>query len=120
MRPLDRDHLFVYAPGFVDPALGQARWFCPYSAQVVGFLGYYPEVRATLELVAIDFARPRARLVELVGERYQAAPILVLAAGSAPVVEGVHVVAAGPHHVIERTLEILRYLAVTRGVPLPH
>lgn len=120
MRPLERDHLFVYAPGFVDPALGGQRWFCPYSAQVVGFLSYYPEVRATLELVPIDFVKPRVPLVALVGERYQAAPILVLAPGSPDAPEDVHVTAVGPHRVVERTLEILRYLAATRGVPLPH
>jgi len=116
-----RDTLFVYRPGFVDPALGDARWFCPYSAQVVGFLTYYPEVRATLDLVELDFPRPRGPLVALLGEDHQAAPMLVL--GDAAPASGppdVHVGAANGRRFVARTIEILRWLAATRGVPAPH
>lgn len=115
---MSRDVLFVLRPGFTDRG---ARWFCPYSAQVMGFLSYYPEVRASLELCELDFARPREPIVELVGEEHQAAPLLVLAEGSEPAqVPEVAIRRANGRHFVEKTIEILRYLAATRGVPAPH
>lgn len=116
-----RDRLFVYRPGFVDPALGDARWFCPYSAQVMGFLGYYPALAASLELIELDFPRPRAPLVALLGPDHQAAPMLVLGdAAPRADVAGVVVGEANGHRFVSKTLEILRWLAATRGVPEPH
>lgn len=111
-----RDRLFVLRPGFVD---GGTTWFCPYAAQVIGFLTYYPAVRDTLELVELDYAKPRQPLVDLLGEAHQAPPMLVL--GGAPVaVPGVEIGEARGHRFVARTIEILRYLAATRGIPAPH
>lgn len=111
-----RDQLFVYRPGFVD---GGQPYFCPYSAQVIGFLSYYPQVRDTLELVELEFARPRRPLSDLLGEATQSAPMLVLAGAPAPVA-GVTVREVNGRRYVETTLEILRYLAATRGLPAPH
>lgn len=111
-----RDRLFVLRPKFVDQG---AEYYCPYSAQVIGFLTYYPEVRSTLELVELDFPRPREPLAGLLGESHQAAPMLVLGDG-ARVVDGVTIAEANGHRYVEKTLEILRYLAATRGTPKPH
>ena len=111
-----RDTLYVLRPGFEDRG---AIWFCPYSAQVMGFLGYYPAVRATIDLVELDFARPRRPLSDQLGEDHQAAPMLVLA-GEPVAVERVTVAQAHGRHYVEKTIEILRYLAATRGLPAPH
>lgn len=111
-----KDKLFVYRPGFDDKG---ARWFCPYSAQVMGFLGYYPQVRDTLDVVELEFARPRKPLVELLGEDHQSAPMLVLD-GEAVRVPDVKLGQANNHQFVEKTIEILRYLAATRGLPAPH
>lgn len=111
-----RDTLFVLKPGFDDRG---TRYFCPYSAQVIGFLTYYPEVRATLDVVELDFARPREPLASLLGDAHQAAPMLVLGGAPAQVPE-VTIAEANGHAYVEKTIQILRYLAATRGVPLPH
>ena len=111
------DRLFVYKPGFIDHDIP---YFCPYSAQVIGFLTYYPEVRATVEIVELDFAKPRAALVAALDEAHQAAPMLVLADGSEQSAEGVRIGRVGDVRFVEKTIEILRYLAATRGVPGPH
>ncbi len=111
-----QDRLFILRKDFDD---GGTRYFCPYSAQVVGYLTYYPEVRSTLEVVELDFAKPRRPVVDLVGESHQSAPILVLG-GPPASVDGVTVGTANGHHFVERTIEILRYLAATRGTPPPH
>ena len=112
-----KDKLFVFHPGFTDKG---TTYFCPYSAQVMGFLGYYPQLRDTLEVIELtSFAKPRQPLVELLGEKHQAAPMLVL--GGAPVqVPDVTVSEANGHRFVEKTIEILRYLAATRSVPGPH
>jgi hypothetical protein len=111
-----KDKLFVLVAGFSDKG---TTWFCPYSAQVIGFLTYYPQVRATVELVELDFARPRQPLAGLLGDDHQAAPMLVLA-GDPVRVPDVNISESNSHKFVESTIEILRYLAATRGVPAPH
>lgn len=114
----ERDVLFVLRPGFSDRGI---RWFCPYSAQVMGFLAYYPDVRASVDLREIDFPKPRRPIVELLGDEELAAPLLVLAEGAEPAaVDDVAIRRAGGRAFVEKTMEILRYLAATRGVPAPH
>ena len=111
-----KDKLFVLRAGFDDKGV---TYFCPYSAQVIGFLTYFPQVKGSLELVELEFARPRKPLVDLVGEDHQAAPILVFA--NEPVaVPNVKIGEANSHKFVEKTIEILRYLAATRSVPAPH
>lgn len=111
-----KDKLFVYRPGFTDKGV---TYFCPYSAQVMGFLGYYPQIKDTVELVELDFARPRQPLVDLLGEDHQSAPMLVLA-GEPVRVPDVKIGETNSHKFVEKTIEILRYLAATRSVPAPH
>lgn len=112
-----RDTLLLLRPGFADQG---KTWFCPYAAQVRGMLDFYPEVEETLEIVEIDFPRPRQAVVELLGEAHQATPVLVLHPDSPTDVEGVTIGEANGHRFVEKTIEILRYLAATRGLPLPH
>lgn len=101
---MQRDRLFVFQQSFVDPERpGMEPWFCPYSAQVIGFLSYYPEVRATLDVHELDFAKPRHALVDVLGEALQAAPMLVLHAG-APA-EGVTIAEANGHRYVAKTLK---------------
>ena len=118
-----RDRLFVLRPGFLDPAKGEGRFFCPYCAQVTGFLTYFPEVRGTLDIIEVEFPRPRAAIVELVGEANQGAPLLVLGDERTPDEEraaGVPIAEANGRRFVVKTMDILRYLAATRGVPRPH
>ena len=111
-----KDQLFVLAPGFDD---GGTTYFCPYSAQVIGFLSYYPHVRDTVELVEIGFKKPRKPLSDVLDEQHQSAPMLVLA-GDGVAVPDVAIREVNGRKVVEKTKEILRYLATTRGVPQPH
>jgi hypothetical protein len=71
-------------------------WFCPDCAIVEGMLGYYPQLRAALDIRQVDFPRPRAAIVEMVGETFQDCPCLLLdpSAGppESPVVNGWRVV----------------------------
>ncbi len=111
-----KDQLFVLQPGFDDQGTS---YFCPNCAQVVGFLTYFPQVRDTLEISELDFPRPRRRIVELVGEANQAMPLLILA-GEPAAVPGVTVDEVNGRRFVKNAMSIMRYLAVTRGVPIPH
>ena len=111
-----KDTLFMLRPGFEDKG---TTYFCPFSAQVLGFLTYYPQVRDTLDIVELEFPKPRHPLVDILGETHQAAPMLVLAGEPTPVPN----VTIGHHEgraFVEKTMEIMRYLAATRSVPGPH
>lgn len=111
-----QDTLYVFRAGFED---GGTAWFCPYSAQVIGFLAYYPDVRDTLQIVELEFSKPRRPLSDVLGADHQAAPMLVLGSARVPV-PNVTLSEANGHTYVEKTIEILRYLAATRSVPLPH
>lgn len=111
-----RDTLFLLRPGFQDHG---AVHFCPFSAQVIGFLAYYPQVRETLDVVELPFEKPRRPVSDLLGENHQALPMLVLA-GEPASVPHVTIGEANGHRFVAKTIEILRYLATTRGVPSPH
>lgn len=117
MDALYADRLFLLRPGFEDQG---RHWFCPFCAHVIGFLAYYPEVRTTLEVVELDFAKPRQPLVDLLGDEHQAPPMLILAPNSPTDVADVDIAEARGHRFVPRTLHILRYLAATRGVAPPH
>lgn len=111
-----KDTLFVLRPGFDD---GGTAYFCPYCAHVIGYLTYFPAVRDTLDIVELDFPRPRRALLELIGEEHQSAPKLVL--GGAPAaVPDVTVSEANGRTFIAGAVQIMKYLAVTRGTPIPH
>ena len=112
-----RDTLYLLRSGFSDE--GQT-WFCPYAAQVVGMLTYYPRLRETLDVVELDFAKPRYPVATMLGLDKQSLPVLVLGAGSPGAVTDVKVANAGGVRYVSKTIEILRYLAATRGLPAPH
>jgi hypothetical protein len=111
-----KDTLFVLRPGFEDKGTA---YFCPFCAQVIGFLTYYPQVRDTLDIVEIEFPKPRLALVDLLGEAHQGAPMLVLA-GEPTAVPNVTIGRHEGRAFVEKTIEIMRYLAATRSVPGPH
>lgn len=111
-----KDTLFVLVPGFEDRG---STYFCPFCAQVIGFLAYYPQIRDTLNVVELGFEKPRKPMSDLLGEDHQAAPMLVLAGEPTPVPD-VTISEANGHKLVEKTMQILRYLAATRGVPMPH
>src|SRR3954454_8152989 len=111
-----KDTLFLFRPGFDEKG---TTYFCPFSAQVVSFLSYYPMIRETLDVIELDFAKPREPLATLLGPQHQAAPVLVL--GDSRVdVPHVKLHEENGHWYVEKTIEILRYLAATRSVPGPH
>lgn len=74
------DRLFLVNPDWHDEAGGP--WYCPAGAVIEGVLAFYPALTDHLEITRVDVLRPRAAVVELVGEANQSCPLLVLTEGS--------------------------------------
>ncbi len=111
-----KDTLYLLPMGFDKD--GQQR-FCPDCAMMEGYLAAYPQLREALDIVRVDYPRPRAALVERLGEDHQNAPTLILAGAAAN---------AGPHCEIQfangfgflsDARPITRYLAAKHGLAAP-
>jgi hypothetical protein len=75
-----KDTLFLMKPGFMNAGLGP--FYCNDSAPVEGMLCFFPQLRALVDVVYVEFPRPRAPIVDLIGQDHQSVPVLVLADGS--------------------------------------
>jgi hypothetical protein len=103
-----KDHLFLLKPGFFIAERGP--FYCGDSLPIEGLISLYPALRDAVEVVHIDFARPRANLVEILGEEHQSAPVLVLAnPDNAPA--DVETKTASGKHFIDNEADIRRYLS---------
>ncbi len=71
-------------------------WYCPDCAIVEGVLAYYPQLRQVMDVRHVDFPRPRAELVALIGGERQDCPCLLLdecmGPEEAPVINGWRVI----------------------------
>lgn len=77
----DKAALFLLAPDFEDAKFPGQRFFCRHSALVEGVPTSFPALLDRIDVRRIAFPRPRAEVIELVGEATQALPVLVLPAG---------------------------------------
>lgn len=97
--------LFLLKADFKDENRGDGiKYFCPDCTMIEGLLSYYPRLTNELEVHYVNFARPRAVLVDLLGEANQSCPVLVLDNGT----------------FINQTDEIIRHLAENHQIAKPH
>ena len=57
---------------------GQGPFYCPDCGIVEGFFVYSPEVKKEIEIILVDFERPRPKVIGYLGEENQSCPVLVL------------------------------------------
>jgi len=74
-----RDRLILIDPATTDPAYPDAHYFCFDCIVLEGLLAAYPQLRERLDVEHVAWARPRERVVALVGEAHQSLPLLILA-----------------------------------------
>ena len=60
----------------------QGPFYCPDCGIVEGFFVYSPQVRDQIEIICVDFKRPRKKVVEVLGAENQGCPVLVLDDGA--------------------------------------
>ncbi|ENZ82003.1 MULTISPECIES: DUF3088 family protein [Caulobacter] len=111
-----KDTLYLLQPHFEKDG---AERFCPDCAMMEGYLATYPALREAVDIVYVDYGRPRAALVARLGEDHQNAPTLILAAAGPD---------AGPHGEIQSAnglsfltdaRPITRWLAARHGLAAP-
>lgn len=114
---MKRDKLFILKTNFEDPAYPERRFYCWHCVLMEGLLASFPDMAAKLDVERIDWAHPRAALVDLLGLESQNVPILLLA-DDAPdeLVTGRH----GSYRFIDNKDDILDALVVRYGIPHPH
>lgn len=74
---MTRDRLFLLDHDWADPALGgERRFYCKDCMTVEGLLAVFPDCTANIEVIRIPWPRPRAAVVEALGEANQNLPAL--------------------------------------------
>ncbi|MFH1215477.1 MAG: DUF3088 domain-containing protein [Pseudomonadota bacterium] len=108
--------LFTLNPWFEN---GKGPYYCPDCAVVEGFLHYSPEIRAEIEIISVDFPRPREEIVKLLGQENQSCPVLVLADETGLPEGGKQSLSTG-RKFINNGLAICNFLADTFNGVMPH
>jgi len=110
-----RDTLFLLPPGFTDNG---RREFCPECAEIWGLVSWYPAIRESLRIFYQPIDKPRAQMVDVLGEKNQNCPTLVLSEYS-PVFEDVAILSKGGVRFINNARDIAKYYAHRYGIPFP-
>lgn len=108
-----RDTLYLLKAGFED--MGKP-WFCPDCAMMEGYLAYYPQLREALDVVHVDYPRPRGDIAQRIGEANQGCPVLILAEPA----EGEEIQHANGASFLSDARPITRYLAAKHDLAPPH
>ncbi|MBL8888770.1 MAG: DUF3088 domain-containing protein [Planctomycetaceae bacterium] len=115
---MPRDVLYLLKAEFTDGP-GQP-YYCPDCAQITGVLSYFPQLRYSLDIRHVDFARPRNEIVALIGTENQGCPVLILADAPFPqaseFVSGVH----NGKSFVSGAKSIANYWSATHGISRPH
>jgi len=115
--PVQRDKLFLLKPGFEDPAYSGKRFYCWHCALLEGVLASFPSLAARLDVERVAWPRPRAAVIDILGEENQSLPLLVLAGEAST---GIKVSSCNGVGFIAGKNEILKALSVRHGFPEPH
>ena len=72
-----KDELYLLRPGFYNVGVGPL--YCGDSLPAEGLLSFFPQLRSLLEVHYLESPRPRATLVEALGEEIRWNFVLILA-----------------------------------------
>ncbi|HSL61191.1 MAG TPA: DUF3088 family protein [Desulfotignum sp.] len=100
-------------------APGQGPFYCPDCGIVEGFFIYNPKIKEQVDIIHVDFQRPRPDIIEQLGEENQGSPVLVLPDDSVSF-DGIKKSMTTGKAFIYDPLSICNYLALTYNGVLPH
>ena len=78
---MTRDRLFLLQHDFADPEFGGRVFYCKDCMTLEGLLASFPDRAVNLEIIRVPWPRPRAQVVEAIGEGNQNLPALAFAEG---------------------------------------
>lgn len=112
---MSRDLLFLLPPGFED---NNRREYCPECAEMWGVLSYFPAIKEGLIIHYQPIERPRADLVERLGDKNQNCPTLILNEAS-PRFDDCGILRKNGHYFINNARDIGVYFSKRYGTPHP-
>lgn len=112
-----RDRLILIDPASSDPAYPDAHYFCFDCIVLEGVLAAYPQLHERIDVERVAWARPRERVVALVGEAHQSLPLLIFG-DDVPAELGTG--KANDLRFADTRDTILEALAVRHGIPRRH
>ena len=115
------DKLFLLNPSFTDNRLEpkDQLYFCPFNAMLEGVLKYYPELKDELEIIYVNFERPRQPICELLGEEHQGTPLLIIENKDLDI-STLNVKDYNGKSFIVGPSDIVNYFALAYKIPIPH
>ena len=116
------EKLFLLKPNFKDANVDGAEqlFYCPHCAMIEGVLSYYTQLQDKLEVIYIDFPRPRHKLVELVGEENQGCPNLVISKDDSVGLDTSYFLSLKGYLFVNKKELIVRYFTDKYGIGKPH
>ena len=114
---LDRDTLILIKPDFLDPAFPDTHFYCWHCALIEGVLVSFPALQTRLNIVRIEWLKPRQQVIQLIGEENQSLPVLIFAR-DVPEQSGARCF-NGRQFVADKD-DILQALSSRHGIPAPH
>ena len=112
---MTKDKLFLLAPGFED---NDRREYCPECAELWGLLSYFPAIKESADIDYQPIAKPRQSMVDLLGDKNQNCPTLLLDDAS-PRFEGCGIMRKSGHYFINNARDIGVYYSKRFGTPHP-
>ncbi len=109
-----KDRLFLLTPGFFNGQHGPL--YCGDSLPIEGLLSLFPSLGESIDVVHVAFQKPREKIVAVLGEGHQSAPVLVLAT-DAVVADDLPVKISGGERFIDDEKAIRQYLSARFNLP---
>jgi hypothetical protein len=113
-----KDTLFLLTPGFCDG--DGAPYYCPFCTIFEGLLHLYPSLASQIDVRRVAFAKPRSKIVALLGADHQSCPVLVLGEKSTNPSDNIRFETVGNLRFIDEPEDIGNYLSAAYGIPRPH
>jgi len=114
---MQRDTLVILKPDFADPAYPDLRFYCWHCALMEGVLASFPELRNQIDVLRVEWPRPRYEVVELIGSENQSLPVLIFAEDAdEELATGIY----RGRRFAEGKDAILKALSRRHSIPFPH
>ncbi len=94
-------------------------YYCPDCGVVEGFFHYSPDIKEQIKIVHVDFKKPRAQVIGLLGEENQSCPVLVFDTSDTAPEQAKKSMTTGKAF-IDDAMEICKFLAASYGGVIPH
>ena len=107
------EKLFLLKHNFQDTNVDGTNqlYYCPHCAMIEGLLTYYPNLKNEIEIVHVNFQRPRNQIIELVGPDNQGCPNLVISKDYSSTVDTSYFNEFGDYLFVNKKELIAQYLA---------